>query len=83
MIVILIENIQFFFDSVHNDPKIITFSELQITPPPLKDKKILPPSNIGTLNPQDCACLLRLHISGPRATQTYFCDDPKKNIFLQ
>jgi len=51
--------------------------------PPLKDKKILPPSNFGTLNPPDCACLLRLHISGPRATQTYFCDDPKKNIFLQ
>jgi len=36
-----------FFDSVHNDPTIITFPE-KITPP-LKDKKI-PPSNFGTLN---------------------------------
>jgi len=46
MIVILIENL-LFFDSVHNDPTIITFSE-EISPPS-KDKKI-PPSNFGTLN---------------------------------
>jgi len=42
MIVILIENIQFFFDSVHNDPNFITFFEQNSTLPPQKDKKIPP-----------------------------------------
>jgi hypothetical protein len=47
MIVILIENIQFFFDSVLNDPNFITFFEQNSTLP-LKDKKIPPLSNFGT-----------------------------------
>jgi len=42
-----------FFDSVHNDLKIITFFDLNLTLPS-QDKKI-PPSNFGTLNPPDLA----------------------------
>jgi len=39
-----------FFDSVHNDLKIITFFDQNLTLPS-QDKKNPPTSNFGTLNP--------------------------------
>jgi len=43
-----------FFDSVHNDLKIITFFDQNLTLPS-QDKKNPPTSNFGTLNPPDLA----------------------------
>ena len=75
-----------FFDSVHNDLKIITFFDQNLTLPS-KDKKI-PPSNFGTLNPPRFSVQEpHKHIFVMTQKRIYFCNsslflssEPKKKV---
>jgi hypothetical protein len=75
MIVILIENIQFFFDSVLNDPNFITFFEQNSTLP--TQTKKFPPFQIlePLLNPP------RFSVQEPH--KHIFVMTKKEYIFLQ
>lgn len=75
-----------FFDSVHNDLKIITFFDQNLTLPS-QDKKI-PPSNFGTLNPPRFSVQEpHKHIFVMTQKRIYFCNsslflssEPKKKF---
>jgi hypothetical protein len=76
-----------FFDSVHNDLKIITFFDQNLTLPS-QDKKNPPTSNFGTLNPPRFSVQEpHKHIFVMTQKRIYFCNsslflssEPKKKV---